>query len=71
MPDGNMYSQIMHRKTSEKGYKIKYVCDPRERVKVDPSQLWGFEAIQVDIKVDLSSVDSFIRDLIYLKAAHK
>lgn len=62
-PDGNMHSSPRKRNSAEEGYGIRYVCDPSERVRVDPSQLWGFEALRVNIKVDLSSVDSFIRGL--------
>lgn len=62
-PDGNMHSSPRKHNSAEPGYRIKYVCDPSERVRVDPSQLWGFEAIKIDIKVDLSSVDAFIRGL--------
>lgn len=62
-PDGNMYSSPRRHNSAEPGYRIKHVCDPAERVRVDPSQLWGFEALRVNIRVDLSSVDSFIRGL--------
>lgn len=62
-PDGNMHSSPRRHNSSEAGYAIKYVCEPSERVRVDPSQLWGFEALRVNIKVDLSSVDAFMRGL--------
>lgn len=62
-PDGNMHSSPRRHNSSEAGYGVKYVCDPSERVRVDPSQLWGFEALRVNIKVDLSSVDAFMRGL--------
>lgn len=62
-PDGNMHSSPRRHNTKEPGFAIKYVCDPSERVRVDPSQLWGFEALRVNIKVDLSSVDAFMRGL--------
>lgn len=62
-PDGNMYPSPRKRSSAEEGYGVRYVCDPSERVRVDPSQLWGFEALRVNIKVDLSSVDAFIRGL--------
>lgn len=61
--DGNMHTTPRRRNTTEAGYGIRYVCDPSERVKIDPSQLWGFEALRVNIKVDLSSVDAFMRGL--------
>lgn len=61
--DGNMHSSPRRHNCSEPGYGVKYVCDPSERVRVDPSQLWGFEALRVNIKVDLSSVDAFMRGL--------
>lgn len=61
--DGNMYTTPRRRNATEAGYGIRYVCDPSERVKIDPSQLWGFEALRVNIKVDLSSVDAFMRGL--------
>jgi len=62
-PDGNMHSSPRRHNSAEPGYGVKYVCDPSERVRVDPSQLWGFEALRVNIKVDLSSVDAFMRGL--------
>lgn len=61
--DGNMHTTPRRHNTKEAGYGIRYVCEPSERVKVDSSQLWGFEALKVNIKVDLSSVDAFIRGL--------
>ena len=61
--DGNIHSSPRRHNSAEDGYAIKYVCDPSERVRVDPSQLWGFEALRVNIKVDLSSVDAFMRGL--------
>jgi len=62
-PDGNMHSSPRRHSTKEPGFAVKYVCDPSERVRVDPSQLWGFEALRVNIKIDLSSVDEFMRGL--------
>lgn len=62
--DGNMHASPRKRDTSEADYAIKYVCDPSEQVRVDPSQLWGFDALRVNIRVDLSSVDDFNRGLI-------
>lgn len=62
-PDGNMHSSPRRHNSAEPGYGVKCVSDPSERVRVDPSQLWGFEALRVNIKVDLSSVDAFMRGL--------
>lgn len=62
-PDGSIHSSPRRRNTAEDEFGISYVCDPSECVRVDPSQLWGFEALRVNIKVDLSSVDAFIRGL--------
>ena len=61
--DGNMHSSPRRHNSAEDGFAIRYVCDPSERVRVDPSQLWGFEALRVNIKIDLSSVDAFMRGL--------
>lgn len=61
--DGSIHSFPRRRNTSVGEFGISYVCDPSECVRVDPSQLWGFDALRVNIKVDLSSVDAFIRGL--------
>ncbi|SFW99645.1 HD-GYP domain-containing protein [Marinospirillum alkaliphilum] len=62
-PDGNMHPSPRRRNSGEEEFGIRHVCDPTDRVRVDPSQLWGFDALRVNIKVDLSNVDPFIRGL--------
>ncbi|WP_177203478.1 HD-GYP domain-containing protein [Marinospirillum celere] len=62
--DGYMYPSPRKRDLREGEIEVRYVCDATEKVKINPATLWGIDALRVEQRTDLSSVDPFMRGLI-------
>lgn len=62
--DGNFFPSPRKRRTSDADYGIKYVCDATERVQINPANLWGLDAIRVEVRrPEFSEVSEFLRQL--------
>lgn len=61
--NGNIHSIPVKRDTSIDDYAITHLCDPKQKQRIDISQLWGFSAIKVNTRVDLNAIDPFFREL--------
>ncbi|WP_114417481.1 HD-GYP domain-containing protein [Marinospirillum perlucidum] len=62
--DGYMYPSPLKRNLDSSDLAVKYVCDASEKIRINPATLWGIDALRVDSRTDLSSVDPFMRGLI-------
>lgn len=61
--DGSIFSSPTKRSTNKPNYAITQMCDPKEKIKINASQLWGFNAIKVHTRIDLTAIDPFFRAL--------
>ncbi|WP_404419946.1 HD-GYP domain-containing protein [Marinospirillum sp.] len=62
--DGYMYPSPLKRDLRQSDVAVKHVCDTNEKIKINPATLWGIDALRVESRTDLSSVDPFMRGLI-------
>ncbi len=62
--DGYIFPSALKRDLSQSDLQVHYVCDVSEKVRVNPANLWGIDALRVENRTDLSAVDPFMRGLI-------
>lgn len=61
--DGNMHPSPVKRSTDNPEFAISHLCDPKDKIRINSSQLWGFNALKVNTRVDLNAIDPFFREL--------